>query len=764
MKLGVVVLFGMTSFLAAALLFSAEPMIGKMVLPVLGGTPAVWNTCLVYFQVMLLGGYLLAHGVIRIEVGQHRGAGVLYFSVLTALLTIAYLLQPIAIAPGSFSGLATRNPALVLLGILAISATLPLLLISATAPLLQCWLALSPHPRASDPYFLYAASNAGSLMALLAYPLVIEPSLGLSQQSQLWRSGFLVLAILVLSCGAIARQLSRSTEGRIGRDASLLHAFRDSTGKRTSIPMLDLARWLVLVFIPSSWLMGVTAYLTTDLAAIPLLWVIPLAIYLMSFIFAFAHFAARVVPIMSRLLPYLVAPLVLIMSAGFTHLVWIPLHLAAFFAGCVACHGALARARPASEHASTFYVAIAVGGLLGGIFTALVAPLVFSRVVEYPLAVILALLAAPPGGTQLGGPGLRDVLRDLLLPGMVFLLTGMLTTNQAGVAESLMGVMAVMLAAGLGLLATVTAGRRPLRFALCVTAVLAASVLSTGVNGRLMLVERSFFGVVRVTDDRDRHVHRLFHGTTLHGEQSLDPALAREPSTYFTRSGPIGRLFRTIGPRLEQAGSRVAILGLGAGTLASYAQPHQDWTFYEIDPVIARIAGDRRFFTYLADCRARAVNIVLGDARLRLREAPDHTFGLIVLDAFSSDSLPVHLLSREAIRLYRLKLAASGVLAFNLSNRYLDLEPVLGRQAVDAGLVCRIAYDVDVSPEEKQAGKEPSIWAVLVEADRDLGELTDDPRWREPRLRRVSAVWTDDFSDLASTIRWLPRSYRTLDD
>jgi spermidine synthase len=215
---------------------------------------------------------------------------------------------------------------------------------------------------------------------------------------------------------------------------------------------------------------------------------------------------------------------------------------------------------------------------------------------------------------------------------------------------------------------------------------------------------------------------------------------------------------------LDRTGREIAILGLGAGTLASYAGPDESWTFYEIDPVVARISRDRRFFTYLTDCRAKSLRIVLGDARLRLREAPDHTFGLIVLDAFSSDSLPVHLLSREAIRLYRLKLAASGVLAFNLTNRYLDLEPVLGRQAIDAGLVCRIAYDVNVSDEERQAGKEPSIWAFLVEAESELSDLADDSHWRKPRLREASAVWTDDFSDLVSYIRWLPRSYRTLGD
>jgi hypothetical protein len=501
--------------------------------------------------------------------------------------------------------------------------------------------------------------------------------------------------------------------------------------------------------------MGVTTYLTTDLAAIPLLWVIPLIVYLLSFILAFASSGARVVRATSRLLPYVIAPLVLVMSAGFAHAVWIPLHLGAFFVGCIACHGALARARPPAGRASTFYLAIAAGGLLGGVFTVLLAPLVFTRALEYPLAIILACALAPGFEVRAQRATIREWLRDLLVPGIVFLVTAILVTNQVGLAESLLGVLGVMIASGLGLLACVTARRRPLRFALTVAAVLVASSLSSSVSGRLIHVERSFFGVVRVTHDPELNVHRLFHGTTLHGQQSLEKSLAQEPSTYFTRSGPIGRVFEWLGPRLDQSRSQVAILGLGAGTLASYARAGQKWAFYEIDPVVIRIAGNPRYFTYLRDCRAESINVILGDARLRLREARDGSFALIVLDAFSSDSLPVHLLSREAIKLYRSKLARGGVLAFNLSNRYLDLDAVLGRQAADAGLACRIGYDIAVSSDAKRAGKQPSIWAVMTESEGDLLELASDPRWRAPK-REPGAVWTDDYSDLLSCIRWRP--------
>ena len=750
----VVILFGLTSFLASVLLFSVEPMIGKMVLPVFGGTPSVWNTCLVYFQMMLLCGYLFALGVDRTkEVEPHRVSMVALLTV-AALLAAGWFLQPIALQADVGRPISSnKSPAVALLGILFLSATLPLVMVSAITPLVQHWFALTGHPRAHDPYFLYAASNSGSLLALLAYPFLIEPNLGLAVQRQVWRTGFLLLALLVLCCGVVAWR--RNFDREIGTQKDQAGA-----GSARDVVPATWLRWLILVFVPSSWLMGVTSYLTTDLAAIPLLWTIPLALYLLSFILAFAQSTAGVVRVAMRALPFVVVPLVLVMSAGFAHAVWVPLHLLAFFVGSVACHGALSQLRPLARYARTFYVTIAIGGLLGGIFNALVAPIVFDRVIEYPLAVVLACLIAPATNSGLSRFMLKEWLGDLLIPGVVFLLTAVLATNQAGLADSVAGVLAVMVASGLGLYSCVTARRRPVRFALVALSVLAASGLGPGVNGWPLHIERNFFGVVRVTHDTEQNVHRLFHGSTLHGQQSLDLALRREPSTYFTRSGPIGQVFNAIQPRLEPPGARVAIVGLGAGTLASYARPGQRWTFYEIDDAVVRIARDPRFFTYLQDSQADATDIVLGDARLRLRDAPDHTYQLIVLDAFSSDAVPVHLLSREAIRLYRAKLTTEGMLVFNLSNRYLDLDPIMARQAEDAGLVYRVRYDLNLSDEEKQSGKQASIWAVMTATERDLGALADDPRWQAPNPRPGSAVWTDDYSDPASYLLLTPGRLR----
>ena len=754
MESGVVILFSLASFLASGLLFSVQPMIGKMVLPVFGGSPAVWNTCLVFFQATLLCGYLFACGVGRTGLNGLRRASVFYLLAFAALFAAAYLMQPIVLRPGNDRLLSSDDqPALVLLGILCGSAMLPLVLVSATAPLVQGWFALISHPRSGDPYFLYAASNAGSLLALLAYPFVIEPNLGLTAQGHLWRAGFLVLASLVVTCGLVAWRLSRSRP--VGSEAP----GRDSQSAEASPTPVTCARWIFLVFIPASWLMGVTAYLTTDLASIPLMWIIPLALYLLSFILAFARSAVGLVRAATLSLPYLLVPLVLVMFAGFVHLLWIPLHLIAFFAGALACHGALAGLRPPARQLSVFYVAIALGGFLGGTWNALIAPLVFDRVVEYPLALVLVCLAAPGFKTHKDGRVWKNRFWDLLFAGVVFGLTIILATNQAGLGDSILGVLGVTIASGMGFLSCVKARRRPFRFALVIGGVSIAGAFAPGVSGRLLHIERNFFGVLRVTHDAERNVNRLFHGSTLHGQQSLDPTLRREPSTYFTRSGPIGQVFRAMEPRLSRSGARVAIVGLGAGTLASYAQPGQHWTFYEIDTAVERIARDPRFFSYLRDCEADATDIILGDARQRLQGAPDNAYQLIALDAFSSDALPVHLLSREAIRLYRAKLVTGGLLLFNLTNRYLDLNPVIGRQASDAGWVCRISYDAAVSDDEKRMGKQGSIWAVMAAQETDLDSLATDPRWQVPRLRQGSKVWTDDYSDLAAYLLFIPKQY-----
>ena len=634
-------------------------------------------------------------------------------------------------------------------------------MVSASAPLLQCWFALTPHPRARDPYFLYAASNAGSLLALLAYPIWIEPNLGLSVQTRTWRAGYLLLAILILICGVAARRLSGLRANRVRTDdpeANIdAESGRDAGDTKAAMTLSLRLRWLVLVFIPSSWLMGVTTYLTTDLAAIPLFWTIPLALYLLSFILAFAESGQSVVRAATRLLPFVIMPLVLVMSAGFPHAIWIPLHLLGFVIGSLACHGALAKSRPAARHATTFYLTVATGGLLGGVFTAIVAPIIFNRVVEYPLALVLACLVAPGSNAGLQERSRAERWKDLVFPGVVFLLTAILATNQAGLADSLLGVLAIMVASGLGILVCLTANRRPIRFALhgwgCFGGkqFLKRCQRSTAAC-RAQLLRRPA-DHVRPREQRASAVPRH------HASRPAEPRPGIEPRA-------VDVLHTLRADRASLRGSRPHLGSTrrtrrdrwaGGGYHGLLCAPGQTWIFYEIDPAVSRIARDPRYFTYLRDCDQATIEIVEGDARLQLQEAPDHAYRIIMLDAFSSDSVPVHLISRQAIQLYMSKIAKGGVLAFNLSNRYLDLEPVIGQQAADAGLNCLISYDVSVSAEEEHTGKQKSIWAVATVAEHDLGGLISDSRWRRPRLRPGAWVWTDDYSDLVSYIHWLPR-------
>jgi hypothetical protein len=726
-------LFATTLFLAAALLFSVQPMIAKAVLPALGGSAAVWTTCSLFFQAALLAGYAGAHALAsRLGV---RGQAVVHLGLLGA----SFLTLPIVVAPGVGVGTAPgTGPTVALLAWLVRTAGLPFLAVATTAPLVQRWFATTRHRAARDPYFLYAASNAGSLAALVAYPLWVERHLRLGEQSSAWSTGLALLLAFVAACaGAAALRASREGEPH---DDVEPHA--------GAIPGPAVRGWVALALVPSSLMLGVTTYLTTDLAAVPLLWVVPLALYLVSFILAFSRAREPTGRVAGRVLPLLVMVQAPVMVAGLVQPFWIPLHLATFFSAAVVAHSELARRRPPAPGLTAFYLSAATGGALGGLFNAVVAPLAFNRVVEYPLALAASCLIL----------GFRSELvrenRAWVLPALIGTIAAALCANVGGVAESGFGVLLTILVTGLSVLVAATHRARPVRFALAVGAVLAAGGLWDGVGGRVVDRERNFFGTLRVTQDDTARVRRLFHGSTLHGQQSLDPTRRREPSTYFDRSGPVGAFFASFEARRDRTRARVAVTGLGVGSLASYARPGQRWTFFEIDPAVVRIASDPGFFTFLADSQADALDVIVGDARLALARAPDGSFDLIVLDAFSSDAIPVHLLTREALALYRRKLAGGGTILLNITNRYLDLAPVVALLASDAGLVCRSRLDLRPRAEEEATGVRGSIWAVLASRETDLGPLAVDPLWFTPSAAPGDVVWTDDHASLLGHLRF----------
>jgi hypothetical protein len=500
---------------------------------------------------------------------------------------------------------------------------LPFLAVAATAPLLQRWFAGSGHPTASDPYFLYGASNLGSVLALVSYPLLLEPDLTLDDQALLWAVGYGALALAIIGCALLA------WDGRSGPSTA-----RAAPGleEREAVGWPRRLRWLFLALVPSGLLLAVTTHITTDLAAVPLLWVVPLALYLLTYVMAFARRPWLRHAWMVKAQPFVLIPLVLLFTWRLPFWVGLPLHLLGLFVSALVCHGELARLRPRAEHLTEFYFWLA----LGGAFTALLAPLLFDRVLEYPIALAATCLLRPMLGYRSDG---RAV--DFVLP----LAIGALIAGRGGALDlglpdlGLIGLLLVYVPSAMALYAL---AERPLGLGLGTAAALGAALLSTDAH-TVMARERSFFGVYTVKRDPAGY-HVLVHGTTVHGAQRVEAEGWREPLTYYHRNGPLGQLFDALGARPRAIG----VIGLGVGTVACYRRPGQRWTFYEIDPLVERIARAERHFHYLAECAPDA-EVRSGDARLTLRTAPHAAYDLLIVDAFSSDAIPMHLITREAL-------------------------------------------------------------------------------------------------------------------
>ena len=722
-------LFTATALLGASLLFLVQPMMAKRLLPHLGAAPAVWTTCLVFFQAVLLAGYAYAHGAAA------------WLSLrLRLLLHAALVLLPLAVLPSAGvppAPPAQASPAAWMVQVLAASVGLPFFVLSASAPVLQSWLSGTTHPRAQAPWFLFAASSSGSLLGLLAYPALVEPMLPLPAQGLVWARAYGVYAVLVLVC--VRRTWPALPAAADERPAPAPPGAAPPWSRPS-----DVARWIALSAVPSSLTLGVTTHLATDVASLPLLWVLPLSLYLLTYVAAFSRVSAAATRAADRLLPMQVL-LVAMLTIGRLAVplgVNLLLHLLLFTAAALVCHGQLAQSRPRAEHLTGYYLAIAFGGMLGGAFNALVAPAVFDGVVEYPLAIVLACALRPARAREGEGRSSRATAVPVLLAGALTLAI-VLWGNRVDPGPRLH---AALLAVPV-LVAYVVASR-PLRFAAAVGLMLLAGSLARGPYGPVVHAERTFFGVHRVHEDPASRRRVLMHGTTLHGAQSLDPALRHEPLAYYHRTGPFGQAFLALPAAFR---SRVAVVGLGAGALASYARPGQSWTFFEIDPAVERIARDTRFFSYLSDCGERCT-VVTGDARLSLARAPEGAFDLVVLDAFSSDAVPVHLVTSEAFALYRSRLAEGGAILVNYSNRHLALEPVLGRIAQAHELVA--LSRADPAGPEAAAGKLPSEWMVMARDARDLGPLIVDPRWVPAGRSSGAPLWTDDYSSLAGVLRF----------
>lgn len=713
-------------FLGASLVFSVQPMFAKMVLPVVGGSAAVWNVALVFFQGALLAGYAYAHYLQKLPLqGQLAGH-------LTAL-ALAGLFLPMAAAAG-FDTPPESGQALWLIALFAASVGAPFMVISATAPLLQAWFSKTGRKDAADPYFLYAASNAGSLIALVAYPLALEPFLGAQAQSEVWTFGYVALGVLIAACGLLTLSLQRKAVPAAAPSAEVQTAAAAATaGKPT---WAQRGMWTLYAFAPSMLLVAASTHITTDVASAPLLWVAPLALYLLAFIMAFMK-KPLIAPRFALLFHLVLTVSALILS--WTYVQWTALltvTLLALFFGVLVCCQELYRRRPEATGLTEFYMWMSVGGVLGGAFAALAAPVLFDTVAEYPLALALTLALRP-----WGAPTAKILVR---------LAIGAAIVSAALVAAPrMMGmpIMPLLVFIGMGLMvvAMVCVQRHPFALAVCALAVLGIGKIFA--NADNIFAARGFYGVMDVVDSPDGEYRLFTHGTTVHGVQSLDPARAHEPGGYYGPLTPIGQTFRT----LTEAGrvDNVVVLGLGVGAMSCYATPAQSWTFYEIDPLVVDVAMNPNLFTLVSGCAPQA-EVLVGDGRLLLQDEPQGSVDLLLVDAFSSDAVPTHLLTQEAMALYLSRLSEHGVAMIHISNRNLALSDIVGRTARAAGAVAieRVFANPVTRDDEPNRWANLSSHAVLIARDADdLAPLMATGDWTvmNPSDRRI---WTDDYTNI----------------
>lgn len=711
--------FSVALFMSATLMFGIQPMMGKMLLPIVGGSPSGWVTAMAFFQTALLAGYLLAHLLSKFSA---RGQAILY--IIGMIGTCAML--PVSLPQG-----AAASSAADIFVLLAKTVGLPFVFLSATSSTLQRLFASTTHPAAHDPYFLYAASNLGSMAGLFCYPLLLEPLMGLKAQSNAFLLTHGTIALLAVLCTVLAYF---SASGKAEASAAPAAPVQKQPG--------DRLKWVLLSFVPSSLLMSVTTHIATDVISAPLLWVVPLAIYIGTFIAAFAR--KDVFPTQSLLklqLPLIAlsVTLVLAYTAGLrTSLGAMLVHLAAFGVTALLCHKVLAASRPSKERLTEFYLMISVGGALGGLLNAFIIPVTLDKLIEYPLFLILSLAFNPLFMEKIGSRtaaffmiGLINIIPLYLLisdDGSSFI--GKIIPSTPEMVDTFL------------LAALVLASLHPrTMMAGAVTVLFVMQIFGTSNS---ILTERNFFGIVSVydlpltIDDAPYTARYMSHGTTVHGYQIMDKKYDTTPTAYFTRTGPVGQIFDTFKPK------KIAVMGLGAGTINCFHTPANEITFIEIDPAVVDVA--EKAFTFISKCGKP--KIVVGDGRLEIAKLDDK-FDLILMDAFSSDTIPTHLITSEALKTYAERLNENGVIGFNLSNRYINLWYSLATTAEHIGMDHR--YIVDNDLDEPYAAS--SQWMTLSPTKGRLNRL-EKLGWVKLPPQNHLKPWTDDYTNLLSTMRF----------
>jgi hypothetical protein len=731
----ILVVYTAAIFTSALLLFSVQPLFTKMVLPRLGGSPAVWSVAMVFFQSLLLGGYAYAHYLMQL---RNR---IVPVAVHLALLVVALLTLPLSIANG-WGEPPTSGYAFWLLGLFAVSIGLPFFALAANNPLLQAWFVRTGHPNGPDPYFLYASSNIGSFLALLSYPVLLEPVFTLRTQNLIWTSLYGLLIVLIAGCGVL-----------LLRSPANLVIEQDNDADTPAPPWALRLRWIFLAAVPSGLLIAVTAHISTDVAAAPLLWVLPLSLYLLTWVLVFQSRPLLPHKWVLMLQPLAIAGVIVLLAVGGEQNLLLTLggHLLCFFVIAMACHGELARTRPASNYLTGFYVALSFGGMVGGLFAGLIAPYTFSWIAEYPILVALAVLCRPPADERwsqwsrwywllLAATAVALIAPSYSGSGKVF----------TWLDDHRVYVISAIAVAGMILTLLLRADRAKLVGIAILALVLIRAYPSD--DGRVETV-RSFFGVHKIVVTPNGQYHVLMHGTTIHGAEKFrnddgSPVTGRpEVITYYHKDGGIGQATSAIRER-KGGPIRVAVIGLGSGTLTCASEPGEDWKFFEIDQSMVDTARDPRYFTFIQNCEPD-LKPVIGDARLTFAKEPDGIYDLIIVDAYSSDAIPIHLATEEAMEIYKQKLAPQGAVVMHVSNRHLELSSVVVGIA-EANDLKSWVYSEDSGRDNEYIFSTSVVVSAREEAD--VGALASSDKWALTEAEDHQRVWTDDYSNVLGAV------------
>jgi hypothetical protein len=727
--------FAVSLFLSASLMFAVQPMVGKMLLPLAGGTPASWIVAMAFFQIALLMGYMLAWMMSRFHIRTHTlllvgllGLGFIFLPVRIA--DYASILETGGIAPGT------------IFTVLLFAIGLPFTALSTVSSTLQRLFTATSHKDAQDPYFLYAASNAGSLIGLLSYPLLIEPLFALQDQSAYWQILYGGLIVMCLVClGFTNRKEEKTAEKKVEAAAK---------ADDEEITWHQRTTWLMLAFFPSSLLMGTTMHITMDVVSAPLLWVLPLGIYLVTHIMAFSRkkiiaretlYSSHAIAVCAIVLLSVKFPELQLITASWNGVI---VSLVSFFLIALGLHTYLAENRPHNKHLTQFYFFLALGGALGGSFNAFLSPVIFNDILEYPLVAIASCAMNPYFRTKVANSDMTFftiglALMFLYVAGLHFDFFNFSLASQEG--GSLFQVYFLVMA--FTLMVNVHA-----KLGLYVSAVLFFVMLNITATGqRILTLERNFFGVMQVADimtpvngpdEEPKPVRFFMHGTTLHGLQKLDVDLKTSPITSYY--GPLMTAIDAYKP------AHVGLIGLGAGTIRCYHAPERHYTIYEIDPAVVDIAN--KYFDYLKDCGDEKDVIVVGDGRLEMEKRQDDKYDMMILDAFSSDSIPVHLITEEAFALYKNRLTENGVIALHISNRYLDLKYAIAATAAKTGMTATFIHQMQVTDPLQVF----SIWVILTPPQLDLSPLFNEGWMMMPPEDFKTDAWTDEHSNILSVL------------